>query len=1009
MKLGIKLPLILLTTAVLGLSAMGYLAYSGSRDLLQKAGRERLSEVVESRERELETWGETVLTDIETTARSAQSARVIREFGSAWASLGADASAYAIEKYITTNPNPAGERQKLSYAGDITNYSIVHRRYHPSFTSDAEQKGYRDIFLVDLEGNVVYSMAKKDDYGINLNDGPHSETGLGHVYAQAMASSDRGTFISDFAAYAPSDNAPSAFIAAPIRSESDTLLGVIVYQIPIEKLGAVMSREDGLGETGQGYIVSDSYLAVSDLRFASEPTILKMQIKTAAVEAALAGESGTTEENGALGMPSVAGYTPIDLFGLRKAAVVEQSTEEVFEGARNLAKLIGVQASVLIAALALISILVARSVANPLKLIEAAMLKIANSEYDTVVPYTDRADEVGQIARSLQNFNLALAAADEFAQDAALKGAAFASGSSALMMTDTNFNIIYSNPALERLFSSKIADFQSIYPDMDPELIVGLPIDIFHSDAERIRIILSESANLPFNANLLIGESQFALDISEVVMSERGRIGYVVEWRDVTEMQMNRAVLASINTNQITAEFSSLGAVVKVNSNLVVASNVSEPDLIGTQFSDLIQGEERSGGEIWDEISRNVPVTGRFTIKAGSEPLILQGSITPVLDRNQNMSKVLLIANDITQSQLAVEEAEKRRLMLQKAQDTVVDALRANLAKLSKGELDVRIHDTFDGPYEQLRADFNAATSNLASAMRSVIENAHSIENEASEISNAAEDLSHRTEQQAATLEETAAALDELTSSVLSSAQGASEADRVVSEARSSAQSSGLVVKQAVSAMGEIENSSAQISKIISVIDDIAFQTNLLALNAGVEAARAGEAGRGFAVVASEVRALAQRSSDAAREIDSLISASTTHVRRGVGLVGQAGEALEGILTSVADISARVAEIAASSQEQSAGLAQINTAVNQLDQVTQQNAAMFEQTTAASQALTREAQSLTVTTAQFHIGNVVKLTAKTQPQAPLPAPEAKKIVNAPRITASVTADDWEDF
>jgi methyl-accepting chemotaxis protein len=209
--------------------------------------------------------------------------------------------------------------------------------------------------------------------------------------------------------------------------------------------------------------------------------------------------------------------------------------------------------------------------------------------------------------------------------------------------------------------------------------------------------------------------------------------------------------------------------------------------------------------------------------------------------------------------------------------------------------------------------------------------------------------------------------------------------------------------------MGEIENSSAQISKIISVIDDIAFQTNLLALNAGVEAARAGEAGRGFAVVASEVRALAQRSSDAAREIDSLISASTTHVRRGVGLVGQAGEALEGILTSVADISARVAEIAASSQEQSAGLAQINTAVNQLDQVTQQNAAMFEQTTAASQALTREAQSLTVTTAQFHIGNVVKLTAKTQPQAPLPAPEAKKIVNAPRITASVTADDWEDF
>lgn len=1009
MKLGIKLPLILVTTAILGLSIMGYVAYSDSHELLESEGKIRLSQVLEARERELEIWSSTIISDVDSASRSAQSSRVIREFGSAWTSLGEDASAYVIDKYITTNPNPIGERQKLSYAGDITNYSIIHRRYHPGFTSEAEQKGYSDIFLIDLDGNVVYTMAKEDDYGSNLKTGPLASSGLGQVYAQAMASEERGTFVSDFAKYAPSADAPAAFISAPIRSESNTLLGVIAYQIPIEKLGEVMSRASGLGETGQGYVVSDTFVAVSDLRLSPEPTTLRMSIKTPAVEAALSGERGTFDGDGALGVDSVIAYSGIDLFGTRKAVIVEQSTAEVFLGATKLARSLGAQAAILMGVLALISILVARSVANPLKLVEAAMIQISDQNYETIVPFTERADEVGQIARSLENFNLALATADASAQDAALKGAAFASGSSALMMADTNFNIIYCNLALGRLISTKLSDFQEIYPEMDPDTLVGKSMDVFHSNPEHVRAALSDSANLPFNANLIIGESRFALDISEVEMPDRGRIGYVIEWRDTTEIQMNRAILASIDVNQITAEFSRKGIVTKVNDNLVVASALAKADLIGAGFVDLLEGDGRSGGDIWQEILNKVPVTGRFTIQGGREPLILHGSVTPVLDRNKDIVKVILIANDITKSQLDLERAEIERQTAQAAQDTVVDALRVNLTKLSNGDLNARIEEAFDGAYEQLRIDFNAATGNLANAMQSVIENANSIESEAKEISNAAEDLSHRTEKQAATLEQTAAALDELTSSVHSSAEGATEANRVVSEARLSAQSSGDVVKQAVSAMGEIETSSAQISKIITVIDDIAFQTNLLALNAGVEAARAGEAGRGFAVVASEVRALAQRSSEAAREIDSLISASSAHVRRGVGLVDQAGEALEGILTSVTDISARVSEIAASSQEQSAGLAEINTAVNQLDQVTQQNAAMFEQTTAASQSLTRGAQSLTATTSQFRTGNVVAIVASAPPPKMQREAVIPKVVNAPLPAGPVANDDWTDF
>lgn len=250
--------------------------------------------------------------------------------------------------------------------------------------------------------------------------------------------------------------------------------------------------------------------------------------------------------------------------------------------------------------------------------------------------------------------------------------------------------------------------------------------------------------------------------------------------------------------------------------------------------------------------------------------------------------------------------------------------------------------------------------------------NARSIVSGAGEISFASDDLSPRTEQQAAGLEQTAAALDQITATVNRTASGAREASATVQAARNDAETSGTVVREAVSAMDAIHASAHQITQTIAVIDEIAFQTNLLALNAGVEAARAGDAGRGFAVVASEVRALAQRSAIAAKEIKVLISSSTTQVNAGVALVGQTGEALQRIMGRVAEIDGLVSEIAASTQEQATGLREVNTAVNMMDQVTQQNAAMVEQSTAASQSLTNEASQLVDLIARFQTGDAAR-------------------------------------
>ena len=308
--------------------------------------------------------------------------------------------------------------------------------------------------------------------------------------------------------------------------------------------------------------------------------------------------------------------------------------------------------------------------------------------------------------------------------------------------------------------------------------------------------------------------------------------------------------------------------------------------------------------------------------------------------------------------------AEERRLGDERTAETareqafVVTSLAEGLARLSAGDLTCRLTEAFAGEYRKLQDDFNAAMDKLEQAMKVIASNAEGITGGAAEVSQAADDLSRRTEQNAATLEETAAALDQITATVKRTADNAAQANAVVTGARADAAQSGEVVRDAVAAMTGIERSAGQISQIIGVIDEIAFQTNLLALNAGVEAARAGEAGRGFAVVASEVRALAQRSADAAKEIKALISTSSEQVGQGVTLVGHAGQALERIVGQVAEISGLMGEIAASAQEQSTGLSQVNAAVNQMDQMTQQNAAMVEQSTAASHALAQEAQEL---------------------------------------------------
>jgi len=337
-----------------------------------------------------------------------------------------------------------------------------------------------------------------------------------------------------------------------------------------------------------------------------------------------------------------------------------------------------------------------------------------------------------------------------------------------------------------------------------------------------------------------------------------------------------------------------------------------------------------------------------------------------------SLVKAVLLDMDIAIS-VYLDVAEEARLKAEadaKANERalVMTSIGAALQKLAMKNLTARIDASMPDAYRAVQSDFNSALELLERAVTEIAGNAKEIGSMTDEIAVAADDLSRRTEQQAASLEETSAAIEQVAVNVRQAAAVAANASRIVGDMKGDAESSSSVVAQTVDAMAQIERSSSDIGQIIGVIDEIAFQTNLLALNAGIEAARAGAAGRGFAVVASEVRSLAQRSAQAAKEIKSLITSSSSQVAAGVELVDRTGVALARIIDQVTEVDSLVREISHAAKEQATTLQEINIAVSNMDQNTQNNAAMVEETTAATHSLRRATQALVELVQGFDVG-----------------------------------------
>jgi len=623
-----------------------------------------------------------------------------------------------------------------------------------------------------------------------------------------------------------------------------------------------------------------------------------------------------------------------------------------------------------------------------------------------------------------------------------------------VMLADDDYNIIYMNESMVATMQNAEADLKKELANFNASSLIGQNIDVFHKNPAHQRGVL-DKLDSTYETSIVVGGRTFVL-IANPVAGENGtRIGTSVEWSDVTEKLIaEKAAKAEADANaqvkqaldKVTANVMVAGADMKIsymNEAMQRMFKIAEADiqkvLPGFESSKLIganpdvfhknPAHQRGMIESLSAIhSTEISVGSRkFTLIANpvndSEgnrlgTVVEWGDVTAERAVEDEIGNVVdaAVAGDLTQ-RINLEGKEGFLLNVSKGINDFASTCDAGLsdvatmlATMAAGDLTARITNEYQGTFNDLKQNSNETANKLSEVMAEIMKGAGEVSNAATEISDGSNDLSQRTEQQASSLEETAAAMEEMEGAVKTNADNAAQANRQGSTARTVAEKGGEVVNDAVGAMSRIEESSQKISDIIVVIDEIAFQTNLLALNAAVEAARAGDAGKGFAVVASEVRALAQRSSEAAKDIKGLIVDSNNQVKDGVELVNEAGQQLGEIVASIGEVTSLVSEIASANQEQATGIAEINRAIAEMDEMTQQNSALVEETAASARTLEEQSEVMADRVSFFNTGDEIASAVskpRSRERASTPAPK-KPRKSKPAASSSVD-DDWAEF
>lgn len=416
MRITHKLPLIMIAFALISALTTGVVAYYHAVDAIEDQAESKLYSLLESRTSSLEHYFDSIQRDIVYHAHSHLVQRALRDFSRTWKLLPENAvgnkpatqskkTAYLQKHYITLNPFPLGHKASLLNAKDGSLYSKMHEEYHVDFTAFIDAGSFYDVFLINKQGDIVYSAKKENDFATNLIDGSWSQTGLADVFNKAVKKPvDSDLYFSDFSIHTPSNDAPASFIATPVMDEQGHFLGVFAVQLSIDKLDQVMHVTAGMGKTGETYLVGDDYLMRSNSRFYNGRSILQIKADTESVKRALTGEEGVNVSMDYRDHLVFSAFKPFDILGHRWSVMAEIDKDEVLEPIYALNRLLLLAGVVIAAAIALIGYLLSSDLSAPIKSMTETMKKLAKNDLSVNISVEKRKDEVGSMALALIEF-----------------------------------------------------------------------------------------------------------------------------------------------------------------------------------------------------------------------------------------------------------------------------------------------------------------------------------------------------------------------------------------------------------------------------------------------------------------------------------------------------------------------------------------------------------------------------------------------------------------------------
>lgn len=592
-------------TTVVALYLAELITTTNARATILTAGQDRLMAVASGRAAEVHGVLAAVRADVRAKANNPVILEATRGFVSGWERMGSLAAPTLRASYMH---GASAVPDHVPKAGDQGSaYRQVHGYYHRFFANHADARDYANLYIVSPAGRVVYSVRKKASFGADLHNGLFEETGLAMAFARAVNARDNADISTDFEPYEIETGQLSAFFGVSILGESGRVEGVLIIRLPASALAVIVDRPDGLGQTGQVAILGVDMVTRTgpEIAFAAQPTGAQPGHDVV--------RDGGLAVLGADGpVPQVAAFAPFVFQGMQFAVVAWQERREIFASAQLLRQETLRDGVPALALVCVIGIMLARSISGPLEAVGSAMGSVAAQRYDFDIPCRNRRDEIGTIARRLDLFRASLVAADATERENAFKSAAFEAASAALMLTDRDMTIIYVNRRLVELMTAHRIALERNVSDFRPSALPGRDLAALFPGAAR----LQEAAETDdATAEIRLGQSHLELSMAPVRAHKSTKIlGYVVEWKDVTERWVSDAVIGALNATLPLASFSNDGRLIEANPPFLRWVLRQDHALLGEHWNTIFHNDSPGGAGSWSVLSADTVQHQRFQI-----------------------------------------------------------------------------------------------------------------------------------------------------------------------------------------------------------------------------------------------------------------------------------------------------------------------------------------------------------------------------------------------------------